>query len=125
MKLGFLKEESQHSPLIRLYEFDPAEALKLRRLVGSLVAGSLQSVRLDNQAWVTPIDGCRLLLRRNTRDEGIRNVGALDFECLLTADGWNNVEGLVAPFCKADIIGHQWLSELGTVSLLISRDGTW
>jgi hypothetical protein len=125
MKLEFLKEGSQHSPLIRLYEFDQAEVAELRRLVQSLVAGSLQSVRLDNQAWVTPIGGCRLLLKLNTWDEGIRNIGPLEFECLLTADRWSNVEGLLEPFGKANVMGHQWLSEIGTVSLLISPDGTW
>jgi hypothetical protein len=125
MKLEFLKEGSQYSPLIRLYEFDPTEVMKLRRLVGVLAAGSLQSVRLDNQAWVTAIDGCRLLLGRDTWDEGIRIIGPLEFECLLTPDRWSNVGGLLEPFGKANVMGHQWLSDIGTVSLLISPDGTW
>ena len=62
MTLEFLKEGSQHRPLIRLYELNQAEVAELRRLVRSLAAGSLQSIRLDNQSWVTPIGGCRLLL---------------------------------------------------------------
>lgn len=125
MKLEFLKEGSQHCPLIRLYEFDQAEVAELRWLVRSLAAGSIQSVRLDNQAWVTAIHGCRLVLKRNTWDEGIRNVGHLKFECLLTADRWRNVEGLLERFCEPAVIGYQWLSESGPVRLLISPDGTW
>jgi hypothetical protein len=111
--------------LIRLYEFNHAEVQQLRELVSSLVSGTRQSVSLQKEVWAQPIDGCSLELRLGNRDRGIRQVSPMNFECLLTSDGWSNVEGLLDPFCEAEVSGFQWLTHDGRVPLLISRSGHW
>lgn len=125
MKLEYIAAGSDDCPLIRLFEFTLAEVEELRKLVRSLVSGERQSVALQNEAWAAPIGGCQLSLRRGNRDRGVRQVEPLTFECVLSPDGWSNVEGLLDPFCDSDTTGFQWLTHDGRVSLLISQSGKW
>jgi hypothetical protein len=125
VKLEYLPDGSPDCPLIRLYEFDQSEARQLRQLVKSLVTGVRQDAALQNEVWVEPIGGCCLNLRRGTRDQGIRKARTLQFECVLSPDGWSNVEGLLEPFCESQTSGFQWLTHDGRIALLISRSGQW
>jgi len=123
--MEYLAVGSDDCPLIRLFQFTPAEVQELRKLVRSLVSGERQSVALQHEAWTEPIGGCQLSLRRGNRDEGVRQVEPLKFDCILTSDRWSNVEGLLAPFCDSDTTGFQWLTHEGKVPLLICQSGKW
>ena len=125
MKLEYLPDGSLDCPLIRLFEFDQSEAQRLRQLVRSLVTGDRQSVALQNEVWADAVGGCCLSLRRGNQDQGIRQVEPLNFECVLSSDGWTNVEGLLEPFCDSNTDGFQWLTHDGKVALLISQNGQW
>ncbi len=125
MKLEYLPSGSPDCPLIRLYEFDQSEAQRLMQLVKSLVAGDCQDVALQNEEWVKPVGGCCLNLRRGNHDQGIRPEQTLQFECVLSPDGWSNVEGLLEPFCESQTSSFQWLTHDGRIALLISRSGQW
>jgi|SRR5580700_894124 hypothetical protein len=125
MKLEFLANGARACPLIRLYEFNRAEAKNLRELVKSLSNASRQSISLEEEPWIESVEGCRLALRLGHRDEGVRESGPSTFECVLNSGGWNNMEGLLDPFCKSDAVGFQWLTTAGKISLLLSRVGTW
>ena len=123
MKLEYVADGSNNCPLIRLFEFTPEEVQELRKLVRLLVSGERQRVTLQNESWAEPVGGCRLSLRIANRDEGVRQVEPLKFECVLSSDGWSNVDGLLDPFCDSNTTGFQWLTHAGRVSLLISQSG--
>jgi hypothetical protein len=125
VKLEYLPDGSADCPLIRLFEFDQSEAQRLRQLVKSLVAGDRQDVALQDQEWVKPVGKCCLNLRRGNRNQGVRQAQGLEFECVLSPDGWSNVEGLLEPFCESNTSGFQWLTHDGSVALLISQSGQW
>ena len=125
MKLEYLSDSSLERPLIRLYDFDQSEVRRLRQLVQSLVACVCQDVALHNETWVEPVASCCLDFRLGTRNQGVRQVQPLRFECVLTPNGWSNVEGLLEPFSESDTSGFQWLTHDGWIDLLISRDGLW
>jgi hypothetical protein len=125
MKLEYLADGSRDCPLVRLYEFNHAEARSLRNLIKSLDTGECSSVVLHGEVWAESIGGCRLTLRRGSRNQGVREVDPLNFECVLSSGGWSNVEGLLDPFCGSNTAGFQWLSREGSVSLLISQNGQW
>jgi hypothetical protein len=124
VKLEYLHADSPECPLIRLYDFGQSEAKRLRELVKSLATGDRENVALHNEAWVESVGGCSLDLRRENRNQGIRQSQTLRFECVLNSDGWSNVEGLLEPFCE-NTTGFQWLTDGGRVALLISRNGQW
>lgn len=125
MKLEFLEAGSPDCPLIRLYDFSRAEAQNLRELVKSLRNGSNNSVSLSEEPWIESVKGCHLTLRLGEQNQGIRQSGPSTFDWVLTITNWDNVEGLLNPFCEAEPTGFQWLSSEGKISLLLSRDGRW
>jgi hypothetical protein len=125
MKLEYLADGSLDCPLVRLYEFNQAEARALRSLVRSLVNGQCQSVALEGEEWAESVGGCRLTLRQGSRNLGVRELNPLNFECVLEPGGWSNVEGLLDVFCGSGTSGFQWLTREGSVGLLISQNGQW
>jgi hypothetical protein len=74
---------------------------------------------------VGSVSGCSLDLRVGTRDDGVRQVQPLGFECVLSTEGWRGVEELLEPFSEPDSSGFQWLTTGGGTSLLISANGQW
>ena len=97
MKLEYLPDGPKDSGLIRLYDYGSSEVRELRKLTGELATGARERIALNEERWVAPVEGCKLLLRRGERNSGIRQLGSLKFECELSADGWNTIEGLLEP----------------------------
>ena len=58
----------------------------------SLVTGERQDIGLQNEMWVEGVGSGCLSLRVGTRNQGVRQAQPLRFECVLTPDGWSNVE---------------------------------
>jgi hypothetical protein len=126
MKLQYLPDGSPDSPLIRLYDFQPAEAARLKELFDSLANGSRTSAPLHEQIGIESVDACHLDLRLGAQDVGIVQKGALTFECALTAEGWSEVASFVEPFCEAaEAQTYQWLNQDGKISFLLSPSGKW
>jgi hypothetical protein len=125
MKIEFLKRGSPDCPLIRLFEFNVNEAYGLRRIALQLAGGKQQSVALHEVPGVIPIGGCQLRLDRGEKDRGAHEVAPLKFDWMMTNDGWRNVAGLIRPFSRGTAGGWQWLSSIGKIAVLLSRDGSW
>jgi len=125
MRLEYLQSDPNESGLIRLYDFAQEEVCELRKIAHELASGAPARIALQSEKWVVPVDGCGLSLRRGDRDCGVRRVGPLSFECELSTLGWNNVEGLLEPFCTQPTVGFQWLTTQGKTPLLISHNGKW
>jgi hypothetical protein len=64
-------------------------------------------VELHDEAWVESVGNCSLNLQRGDRNQSVRPVPAGAFECVLTEEGWRNVEGLLEPFCESGTSGIQ------------------
>lgn len=125
MKLEFLQEGSPDCPLLRLYDFDPAEARQLQHAVLRLVRQSDEMIALHQQPGIQPVAGCELALLRANDVQGVRETAPGKFEWLYSIDGWLEISGLIQPFCQADEVGFQWLSRIGKIAVLLSRDGSW
>jgi hypothetical protein len=126
MKLQFLADGSPDCPLIRLYDFQAAESVRLKTLFERLANGSLGYVSLHQQPGIEPIDGCQLNLHVGKRDTGIVQTAGSFFECSLSPERWSDVAALAEPFCEAARPNsYQWLNEDGEISLLLSPDGKW
>lgn len=127
MKLELLSDGSEDCPLIRLYDFSPAEAGRLFAAVSALASGAQYSVWVHKMAGVEAVADCRLLLRSGSRDSGlVRSAEPVQFECILAPVSWGNVAGLIEPFVKdADGGTCQWLVSSGDARWLLSTDGRW
>jgi len=124
LKLEFLADGSPDWLLVRLYDFEPEDAVSLRQIFISLSHGSRELAHLDSERGFESIGGCRLTLRSGNRDLGVVQKAKTEFECILIEGAWDNMAGLVEPFCT-DCSGYQWLDEHGKISLLISKTGQW
>lgn len=125
MKLEYIADGAIDTPLIRLYDFGTKEAVELHRLVCGLSAGRQEQVALDRARGFEAVDGCRLVLRIGSRDEGIvrRHDG---FVCTLTLSTWQEVAERVQPFCeRAEHNAFQYLDDTSEIALLLSVDGGW
>lgn len=125
MKLEFVREGSPDCPLLRLYDFDPAEARQLQHAVLRLVRQSDEMIALHQQPGIQPVAGCELTLLRADNVQGVRETAPGKFEWLYSIDGWLEIAGLIQPFCQDDAVGFQWLSRIGKIAVLLSRDGSW
>ena len=126
MKLEYLAEGSPDCPLLRLYDFDVVEAVRLREAFRSLATGAVRVLPLHEEWWIQPIEGCALELRLSSRDLGVVQRLPSKFDCSLTAEGWIDMALLADTFCASlRPEGCQWLSDSGEISLLLSPSGRW
>jgi hypothetical protein len=126
MKLEYLANGSPDCPLIRLYDFTPAEAAQLFIALTALASGAAERVDVDWLPFVEPVGGCQLALVRRTWDQAIiRGCGLCEFECGFTPGTWNNVAGLAQAIADG-APEFQWLAGVpGEAGLLISASGHW
>jgi hypothetical protein len=125
MKLDYLADGSPNCPLLRLYDFTPVEAGRLRAAVSELANEVTGEVDVHRLPFVDAVDEIRLTLVRMSRELGLSRVASQEFECGFTANTWDNVAGLIEPFATS-AQGFQWLVELpGETGLLLSASGQW
>lgn len=124
MKLEFLGEGSQDCPVIRLYDFDSQEAQRLLQIALQLAGQRDLAIALHAETIITPIDACELTLRCADGRAGVRELSPMRFEWVSSDGGWLDIASLIQPFCHVGGAGHQWLSRVGNIAVLLSLDGT-
>lgn len=125
MKIEFLHDGSDDSPLIRMYPDDPVVSHQFFRAFERLADGSVQEVSLTDMPGVEPLDGCRLIAQVGRRDKGVVRKEGNEFSWVLTPETWDNVAFLIESFCNPGNHGYKWLQQSGDIQVLISRDGCW
>ncbi len=127
MKLEYLPAGSQDCPLVRLYDFDTGEAVQLRDVACRFSKWSVDIVAVHDLPFVEPVDSCRLTLCVSKRNHGLSLlVAPSNLVCALSQCAWDNITGLIDPFCEAQAEhGFQWLDKSGDISLLLSPSGDW
>lgn len=122
MKLDYLKDGSADCPLLRLYEFNRSEAVRLHGLFNELATGKRTSVKLE---MATSVDGTQLTLARGARDRDIAETCPRHFLLELSAEGWQPAADFVVPFTEGGQ-GYQWLTpQTRGIQLLCSQGGDW
>ena len=132
MKLEFLVDISDRGKfsqavserLIRLYDFDSLQALRLKNAIETDLVKKGNAVDLASLDFVEPLN-CNLIFRLSDENKGAIADDNSNFYCYLTIESYKNMLSLIAPFCNgAD--GYQWLYEVDcAVDLLFSPGGTW
>jgi hypothetical protein len=128
VKIEFLESGSYDCPLIRIYGAEPEVCHRLREAFEQLADGGAREFSLTDLPGVEPLGGCRLVAQASNRDHGIIRQRENVFYCVLTGVTWDNVAGLMEPFCDKGG-GYQWLCDIpaSDARVLIStdRDGCW
>lgn len=111
--------------VVRLYNFDKSEAIKLSYLIEETIVRGKKKLDLSQVDFIERRN-CNLILGIYESDEGIFSVDGETFYCALTLEGYKNMLTLLAPFCKKDTKGHQYLYDIDNpTDFLLSPAGTW
>lgn len=111
--------------VVRLYAFDKSEAIKFRDLIEGTIVKGKRKLDLSTVDFIERRN-CNLILGIYESDEGIFSMDGETFYCALTLDGYKNMLTLLAPFCKKDTKGHQYLYDIDNpTDFLLSPAGTW
>jgi hypothetical protein len=129
MQIEFFPDGHPECPLILIYGSDPKLIRSLREKVLALAND------LDTRVEVNKLDGfqtvgnCQLTLTLGTKDLGIQIENSLGaFVCILRNSTWEQIAGLLDPFCSEfkNIGTHfQFLDTTSKISLLISTTKSW
>jgi hypothetical protein len=93
MRLEYLPNGSADCPVLRLFDFTPAEAAALGAAVADLSGGRTERVAVHELSGVVAVRGCELVLTMWGWDQAVVSVGPAAFECRFTAGTWANVAG--------------------------------
>jgi hypothetical protein len=114
MKLDFLDEINEYGDqVIRLYDFNIAEATKFKNAIEETIINNRSSLDLSTLDFIDPLN-CRLILHIADEDEGILTIDNSLFFCDLTIDGYKNMIRLIEPFCHKETRSFQMLYDLDT-----------
>ena len=126
MKLDFIDNVNEFGEsVVRLYDFDKSQAIKLRDLMIQTVVLNKQRLDLSKVDFIEPRN-CNLILGLFKTDEGILSSDNQTFYCALTLDNYTNMLKLIEPFCLKNTKGHQYLYDIDNpIDFLFSPAGSW
>tara|TARA_B100000809_G_scaffold135252_1_gene132861 strand:- start:181 stop:567 length:387 start_codon:yes stop_codon:yes gene_type:complete len=97
--------------IVRLYNFNKAEAILFRDLIKKTIIDKRQKLDLSEVDFITPRN-CNLIFGLFKSDEGILTKDNQTFFCILTLEGFKNMAKLLEPFCKKETKGFQYLYDI-------------
>ena len=125
MKLDCLPNADSGRTIVRLYDFTELDVSQLNRVVCELASQVVNRCEVHAMPGVTALSGCKLTFLLKGRDEYLIKTAPMQFECGLSAGGWEDVSGLLEPFSEGSR-GYQWLvGSPGEADLLLSVTGEW
>ena len=111
--------------IVRLYNFNKTEAIKLKELIEDIIINKKQRLDLSQIDFIEPRN-CNLVLGLFKSDEGILSEDNKTFYCILTLRGDINMVNLIEPFCKKESRGFQYLYDIDNpTDFLFSPSATW
>ena len=112
MELDYIENvNGLHENIVRLYNFNKAEAIKFKTLLEDIVISKKQKLDVSQVDFITTIN-CNLIFGLFKSDEGILTKDGKTFFCILTLEGFNKMIRLIEPFCKKETRSYQYLYDL-------------
>jgi hypothetical protein len=124
MKIEYIDKGSEDCPLIMISDTTPEECKILQRECYRLSKRELKEIEIHKLKGCIAVNKCQLLAKVGEQNKGIIQTGHNIFQIILEDIWWDNVAGLIEPFCK-ESSGFQWLDETSKISLLLSPTGHW
>ena len=119
MELDYIENvNGLNENIVRLYNFNKAEAILFRDLLVDTVIDKKQKLDLSQVDFITS-HSCNLIFGLFKSDEGILTKDNETFFCILTLEGYKNMANLIEPFCKKESKAHQYLYDVDTPTDLL------
>ena len=97
--------------VVRLYNFNKAEAIQFRALLKEKIIDKKQKLDLSEVDFIAPRN-CNLIFGLFKSDEGIITKDNETFFCVLTLSGFKNMLKLLEPFCNKESRSFQYLYDI-------------
>ncbi len=126
MQLDYINNINAYGDnIVRLYDFDSAQAGKFRQLIQQTLVVNKASLDLSTIDFIEARN-CKLTLRISDEDEGITTSGKKHFFCDLTIAGYEQMISIIDQFCNKETKGYQFLYDVDSqIDFLFSPAGTW
>lgn len=126
MELDFIDNINEFDEsVVRLYNFDKAQAIKFSDLINDVVVNKKQKLDLSQVDFIETRN-CNLIIGLFKTDEGILSNDNKIFYCALTLEGYATMLKLLESFCKKETKGYQYLYDIDNpIDFLFSPAGTW
>ena len=126
MELDYIEDvNGLDENIVRLYNFNKAEAIKFKELIEDVIINKKQRLNLSEIDFIKPRN-CNLILGLFKSDEGILSEDNKTFYCILTLRGFINMVNLIEPFCKKESRGFQYLYDIDNpTDFLFSPSASW
>lgn len=126
MQLDYIDNFNEYDDnIVRLYDFDMAEANKFRQIVQQSILVNMKPLNLASVDFIEARN-CYLTLRISEEDEGITTEDKIEFYCDLTVNGYRQMISLLEQFCSKETKGYQFLYDIDShTDFLFSPAGTW
>ncbi len=112
MEVDYLDDINGHEQnIVRLYNFNKAEAIKFRDLLKETIVNKKKKLDLAEVDFIYPRN-CNLIFGLFKSDEGILTKDNETFFCILTLEGFNKMIELIEPFCRKESKGYQYLYDI-------------
>jgi hypothetical protein len=125
----FEDPDASPSRVLLLYGPTGPEVERLCAELATLASGAAtEPLRVDLLPGIAAVGGCSLLADLGQADLGVQpeHGERPAFRCVLTAEGWLRVVGLLGPFLsRGREKGFQYLTEAGLVEWIISDSRSW
>lgn len=104
--------------IVRLFDFDKAEAIQFKNLIQTVVIDGKQKLDLSTIDFVNT-ENCNLIFGLFKTDEGILTKDNQTFFCILTLESFKKMITLLEPFCLKETRSHQYLYDVDTPTDLL------
>ncbi|QNM85253.1 hypothetical protein H9W90_13820 [Polaribacter pectinis] len=119
MKLDYIDNyNGLQENIVRLFDFDKAEAIQFRDLLKDTVIENRQKLDLSQIDFIDTED-CNLIFGLFKSDEGILTKDNETYFCILTMESYMEMLRLLEPFCKKESKGYQYLYDVDTPTDLL------
>lgn len=125
----YIADGTIDAPLLLIGDLSGANAAVLIDVFGRLASGQTDNVAVHRLPGWEPRDRLCLEAVAGDQDAGCAVAMGSDFQlrCGLRPRTWDQIVGLLEPFARGRASGHahQYLSQHGSVTWIVSTDSAW
>ena len=128
IRIEFIADGSADAPLILIWGYDIHATRELFHAIRAVRDGREREIAIHRLPRFEGVEGAEIFAQVSDSGAGVsrRREGNV-FDWRLSAEKWQRVEDLIAPFCDryAAPGPFQWLDESGKISVVFSTGRGW
>jgi hypothetical protein len=125
MRVEYVHDGARQTPLLRFFNFTPADLADLIAAFSSLAAPGAVAVRLAPGEFLIGLNLKTLNARPSARDHGVVPLEHDTFDWVLTPQSWRAVAERARALRIDRASSFQWLDQSSSIGVLLSHSDDW